>query len=528
MNTNEVERRLEELASGSANPEVPVALLARMAELEGGGVEVGQVSIDPAAGFRRSQIGGSRRVRGLTLLGLAAVLAIAGGTIYVAGGNPTHKPLPAPSASLSAPSASLDDQSQPLATPPPFALGPWRQVHTFSDGWNFGNMWGGGPNAGVWLSWQNGEIVGLAERYHVNDQLNCILQSKDGTDWTCSQLPTPTTEACGPGPCATVGGLAYRNGRWIAVGSSDFRKPSDGSRGGNDSPFTILTWTSTDGTTWREQPSARSAPVFAGIHPATQVITPPQLLATSDGFVMSRCANPSQPGLWTSTDGTSWQPASYAPGSQTITCAQLSYSSAAGFLASGYCPTGTMPSHDCVAFSVDGTTWTTSDPAVGASPEVAAHLRIMLPTATYVGGQWIVDLDTVEDNGNYQASSADGLHWRLTPVSWPDLLSTPPGVNEVDYHPAAYSPLGASGYWAVHNGPRRFYSTAAPSPGYDLTQAPASLYWSATGMQWQPVAAAPPGWPVAVVETPTSIVAIMTDTQPGANPVETVWVCSKR
>jgi hypothetical protein len=525
MNTNEVERRLEALAAGSASPDLPLAILARMAELEGGGATLLPVVMDGATGFRRGRIGGSRRARGLTLLGLAAVLAVAGGTIYVAGGHPTQKP-------LSTSSASLNDQGQvkPLPTAPPFALGPWRQVHAFSDGWNFGSIWGGGPNAGVWLSWQNGEIVGLAERYHVNDQLNCILQSKDGTDWTCSQLPTPTGEACGPGPCPTVGGLAYSNGRWIVVGSSDFRNPRDSSAGGFDSPFTILTWTSTDGTTWSEQPGARSAPVFVGMLPDTQNITPPQLLATNDGFVMSRCANPSQPGLWTSTDGTSWQPASYAPGSQTITCPRLGGGSGAGYVAIGYCQSGVMPGHDCVAFSVDGKTWTTSDPAAGASPEVAAHLRIMPPLATYVAGQWIVDLDTAGDGGNYQASSPDGLHWRLAPASWPDLLSTPPGVNESDYHPAAYSPLGASGYWAVHNGPHAFYNSAGASPVYELKPAAASTYWSATGMHWQTVAAAPPGWPLAVVETPTSLVAIMIgDRQPGAtSATETVWVSAKR
>ena len=527
MNTNEVERRLEALAAGSANPEVPVAIYARMAELEGGGATLVPVVMDGAAGFRRDRIGGSGRVRGLTLLGLAAVLAVAGATIYVAGGRPTQKPLPTPTASLS-------DQSQvkQLPTAPPFALGPWRQVHTFSDGWNFGHIWGGGPDVGVWLSWQNGEIVGLAERYNGNQQKNCILQSKDGTDWICSQLPGPTGEACGPGPCPTVGGLAYSNGRWAVVGSTDFRKPSDGSGVGSDSQFTLLTWTSTDGTTWSEQPSARSAPVFSGMLPDTGNPTPPQLLATNDGFLMSRCANTAQPGLWTSTDGTQWQPASYTPGSLTITCAHLGYRSDAGYLATGFCQSGAMPSHNCVAFSVDGTTWTTSDPAAVASPELAAHLRITQPEPMYVGGQWIVELDTAlggtADDGFYQASSTDGLHWRLAQVSWPDFLTPPAGVNESDYHSPAFSPFGAGGYWAVHNGPHGFYNSAAPSPVYELTPAAASTYWSATGMHWQPVAAAPPGWPVAVVETPTSIVAIMADTQPGVNPVETVWVSPKR
>jgi hypothetical protein len=48
-------------------------------------------------------------------------------------------------------------------------------------------------------------------------------------------------------------------------------------------------------------------------------------------------------------------------------------------------------------------------------------------------------------------------------------------------------------------------------------------------MQWQPVSDAPPGWPVDVVETPTSLVAFM-DVIPGppSNPVVSVWVAEKK
>jgi hypothetical protein len=68
-----------------------------------------------------------------------------------------------------------------------------------------------------------------------------------------------------------------------------------------------------------------------------------------------------------------------------------------------------------------------------------------------------------------------------------------------------------------------------PSPGPSLVPAGAKIYWSATGMQWQPVSDAPPGWPVDVVETPTSLVAFM-DVIPGppSNPVISVWVAEKK
>ena len=173
--------------------------------------------------------------------------------------------------------------------------------------------------------------------------------------------------------------------------------------------------------------------------------SPPVLLATRTGFLMSGCSA-NEAGLWTSADGTSWQPATFAPGSQTMRCARLSSSSTAGYAASGYCPQGTMPYHDCVAFSADGTTWTTSDPAAGAAPALAGHLRINSTLGpTYVAGHWIVYFDThtdpnmnPNDVSNYEASSPDGTHWTLAPVPWPDLIYDPgynPGYNLSADHP---------------------------------------------------------------------------------------------
>jgi hypothetical protein len=540
MNTNDVERRLEALAASSASPELPPAILDRMAQLEAGAESaLAPVNLDATPVMHRVRAGGPRS-RGLTLLGVAAVLAIFGGLIYAGGSRPIRKAPVATPSLLSLPGPTPAFQALPQPTPP-FSLGSWRKVQTFNDGWNFGSIWGGGPNPGVWLSYQNGEIVGIAERYDsAEHQQNCILQSKDGTTWTCSLVPTPSGEPCGTGPCPVVTGLAVHDGRWVAVGYSSFRSPQDESPGApspdpaNPNGDVFLAWTSPDGRAWTEQPGARTVQALSG---AMGIGLPslPTLVSIKSGFLMSSCYG-DRPGLWTSSDGVSWQPAAMTPGSQTISCATLGSATTAGYMASGRCSSGSMAYQACVAFSTDGTTWTTSDPTAAASPDLAAQLVIALPGGpVYVAGRWFVPLETIQPWASgleYQASSADGLHWTVFTTNWPDALSTEPGLNEGDYHPAAFTQLADGGFWGINDGPRLYVNAALPSPGYTLVPEAASTYWSATGYNWQRIGASPPGWAIAVVETPTGLVAFMTarTTHDDGSVTDTtsVWVAAKK
>jgi hypothetical protein len=514
MNTNDVERRLEALAASSASPELPPAILDRMAQLEAGAESaLAPVNLDATPVMHRVRAGGPRS-RGLTLLGVAAVLAIFGGLIYAGGSRPIRKAPVATPSLLSLPGPTPAFQALPQPTPP-FSLGSWRKVQTFNDGWNFGSIWGGGPNPGVWLSYQNGEIVGIAERYDsAEHQQNCILQSKDGTTWTCSLVPTPSGEPCGTGPCPVVTGLAVHDGRWVAVGYSSFRSPQDESPGApspdpaNPNGDVFLAWTSPDGRAWTEQPGARTVQALSG---AMGIGLPslPTLVSIKSGFLMSSCYG-DRPGLWTSSDGVSWQPAAMTPGSQTISCATLGSATTAGYMASGRCSSGSMAYQACVAFSTDGTTWTTSDPTAAASPDLAAQLVIALPGGpVYVAGRWFVPLETIQPWASgleYQASSAD--------------------------HPAAFTQLADGGFWGINDGPRLYVNAALPSPGYTLVPEAASTYWSATGYNWQRIGASPPGWAIAVVETPTGLVAFMTarTTHDDGSVTDTtsVWVAAKK
>src|ERR1035437_1022385 len=250
MNANEVECRLEALAAGSANPDVPTALFNRLAQLEAGAEPaLVPVWMEPIRPPHVVHAFGGPRSRDLMLLGMAAVLATVGGLFYVSGSHPIQKkPQATPSTSIG--TFTLG----PVQTPP--SLGSWTKIYTFNDGWKFGD----GSGSLITLSWQNGEIVGLTERHNGSvPQQTCVLQSKDGTDWTCHELPTPIGVACGKGSCFVANGVAVNHGRWVVVGSNGWVDPTG--------PYTstMVTWTSTDGINWTEQPSARSTPTYWGI-----------------------------------------------------------------------------------------------------------------------------------------------------------------------------------------------------------------------------------------------------------------------
>jgi hypothetical protein len=505
MNTDNIERRLESLAEGSADPDLPHAILDRLAQLEAGATSASPIGMSRAPRLHRVDVGGGTRARGLMLLGMAAALALVSGLAYFAG---SHTVVPQPKAT---PTTYIGTFAPGLQDAPP-SLGSWKKIYTFSDGWKFGN----GSDNVITLSWQSGEIVGLTERHNDSvPQQTCVLQSKDGTSWTCSELPAPTGVVCGKGSCFAATGVAVNHGRWVVVGSNGWVDPTG--------PYTstMLTWTSTDGTNWTEQPSARSTPTYWGIGLA-------QVVATNSGFLTSRCgSDTNQQALWTSTDGTTWQPARTAPGSLTITCATLGAGAGdgAGYMAVGTCNDGTRTGRDCVGYSADGQTWTSSDPRDAAPPALATRLSIVPVAPTYVGGRWIAYLSPADGRddglGNYQASSADGTDWTLAHAAWPDYLIDI-STNPTDFHPAAYSPLGVSGYWAVHNGPTSHYVGSSASAGYREVPADPSTYWSPTGRSWQPVSTAPPSWPMAVVETPSGLVAIM-GTGSAGSPVVSVW-----
>jgi hypothetical protein len=125
MNTNDVESRLEALAASSANPDVPAALFDRLAQLESGSVATdAPVRTNQVLPFRR---GRGSRIRGITVLGLAAALTVAGGALYVAGswGLQTHTS-PSPQTTGPAPTAaSVAPTSNPSL---PVSLGPWSRI----------------------------------------------------------------------------------------------------------------------------------------------------------------------------------------------------------------------------------------------------------------------------------------------------------------------------------------------------------------------------------------------------------------
>jgi hypothetical protein len=518
MNTNDVERRLERLAASSASPELPPAILDRMAQLEAGAEPaLAPVDVDAGPVMHRVRAAGGPRSRVLMLLGVAATLALVGGLIYTGATRPIRQ---AP-VTTAQPQPQLQAWVEPK---PPVSIGSWRQVYTFNDPWMFGGIYTDAP---VELSWQNDEIVGLAVRHNTQDEeRTCVLQSKDGTNWTCSALPFPVGLVCESAkPCFSATGLAVHDGRWVVVGQTAYHGP-DGAQP------TLLVWTSTDGQTWTEQPVDRSIPApNGGYNYGGPGLSP--IVATANGFLMTNCSDTTSSGIWTSADGARWQPAVSTSGSLAIHCPIIGGGSSTGYMAIGGCHAIYIGNDDpgCIATSTDGINWTTRDPVPALTADLAGHPRLLgFPAPTYVDGRWIVYLATSAptggDDADYAASSADGLHWSLARVPWPDMLND---LASNSPSPAAYSLIGSSGYWAVYRGPLSVWDSAGASPGYVDTAASASVYWSGTGLDWQAVGGAPPWDPVAVVETPTGLVAIMIPPATGENPypAATVWIAAK-
>ena len=504
MNTIDVERRLETLAANSASPDLPLAILDRLAQLEAG-VDLEPVQISTVRSIHRAS---GRNGRRFLLLGVAATLAIAGSLVYAAGN--LNKPAPLPT--------------------PPVTLGQWHQIHTFtgSDYDQFEN---------VSLSWQNGEIVGVATGHDKFDLgMTCILRSKDGTNWTCSELPKPP-DLCSIDTCLESVSVAVSNGSWVATGVANT----------TDGRAMSLTWTSPDGITWTERTSLRVA-----IGDSTGYVVaygyssfPTDLLATRYGFVRVAAMSAPLPAgandLMTSTDGTTWQSARVAAGSLPMLGADMA-ASPNGYLAVGMCATTDVSgTRACAAYSTDGESWTMSYPGAGAPPATADRLWSSgIPV--YFGGHWVTHLATSEaasdgTSGFYEADSTDGLHWTITSRPYQNGLQNAfSGDQSQTYYPV-YSLPGTSGEWGIGGaGIYRFdpSPTALHFPIVIPTEDP-HTYWSQLGADWQQVGDGPVGNPLTIVDTPTQLIAILAVYPDGTgpsipqtvNPTVSVWAATK-
>jgi RNA polymerase sigma factor (sigma-70 family) len=496
----EVERRLESLAARAARPDVPYATVSKLTRLEAGAVTI---DVPTSIRTRRTVRGApSVSVRRMALLGLAAVVALAGGLLYNLWNylpQNNHTPTPVPS----------------LLQAPPVHLEGWRQVHAFAgknDQYEAVSLW-----------WEDGQIVGLAQGMDDTGTVrSCVLRSKDGTDWSCGELPRPP-DLCRAQPCTTLSGVAFHNGRWVTVGYVSASESST---------EVTVTWTSSDAGTWAQptKPSTFSPSATLAGRP------PVQLLATDAGFLLS--AYGASSALWTSADGTTWKPARFSAGSWSMVRAALGTSQSGGYVADGECQVGAA-TRPCVAYSADGSMWTTADPLAGASSDLAASLTIGDAGPTFVGGRWNVYLSTsgsgvtgTQDNSMaYAARSSDGIHWTLSRTSPADWLvgGVMDSSGQVISDFPAYSQLGNSGYWALYNGPMDFMPTGSTQYWTGTPPTP-TTYWSPSGLYWQQIQDAPPGVPLAVVETPTQLVAIVAVYPNGdraATPVVSVWAAAK-
>jgi hypothetical protein len=517
MNTNEVERRLEALAAQSEDPAVPKTLYDRLALVDAGG-PTAAISQRPGHEHTRSN---ASRAKGITALGLAATLMLAGSLLYIAGNrSPETTPNPSerPTASAPAPTTSSAASIGTWLNPGnPLTLGTWVQVHKF----------GGEVDQyrSVSLSWQDGQIVGLADGHNDSWRRNtCVLISRDGHDWACNPLPQPAW--CNSRDhCVIPGAIAVAKGHWIAVAQEDPWALPD-----YNGSVPTITWTSDNGVNWHEQVGA----VFTlASNDPTKVDRQHEIriLPTATGFLMAGYELPTSTGaghvaMWTTTDGTSWQPVT-VPGWTVRGAIEISGDPSTGFLAVGACPapgtTDADPSAPiCAAHSIDGSTWTTVDLLAGASPQLTQG-KIALATslgASRYAGLWVLPavyvpsakIDPIE---YYQLTSGDGVSWRLLHIPMRPSFEV-------------YGLPGTSG--ACSPGPDGWVGLGG-DPGGD-----SGTYWSPNGFVSERLGPAPDGLEstpdddaLAVVRTPTGIVAIIAiypedySENPAERPTITVW-----
>jgi hypothetical protein len=224
--------------------------------------------------------------------------------------------------------------------------------------------------------------------------------------------------------------------------------------------------------------------------------------------------------MWTTTDGTSWQPVT-VPGWTVRGAIEISGDPSTGFLAVGACPapgtTDADPSAPiCAAHSIDGSTWTTVDLLAGASPQLTQG-KIALATslgASRYAGLWVLpavyvpsaNIDPIE---YYQLTSGDGVSWRLLHIPMRPSFEVYglPGTSGACSH-------GSDGWVGLGDPEKLFYP---------------STYWSPNGFVSERIGPAPDGDALAVVRTPTGIVAIIAvypedySANPAARPTITVW-----
>jgi hypothetical protein len=492
MSTIDVEARLEHLAAASADPQVPEALWARLAQMSATPAVAVKSRVSPAPLRLRSLGGGKSGRRTVTMLGLAATIALIGGVAFAAVGQIT-KTQPTPSGSIA----------------PSVTLGPWSRVHTFSVA-ETGTYFvpdGSTGNGFSPLRWQDGRIVGLGVGLNSdNMQATCVLSSVDGSGWTCGELPKPDGFDFTALQSVSYVAAAVRGNHWVAVGGIG--------------PSTALTWVSSDGITWQEVKSAR-----------LNGFSPDNVLATADGFVMTGMrVDPSEawsdpasgpigpqkltadggPVIWTSGDGTSWQAANVTGGSGSSADAGLAYDPVGGYLALGQCNVS-AGWQLCAAHSADGKAWQAADlPApvewrgtFGLTPNVFQKVQPVLRD-----GDWLFDLilpdpAALRDPTWSRYSSADGLHWTVTQLP----------------APASY-PLGAATY-PDGRGVFKFGSWVSFASEGTTDDSSTSTYWSDLGRDWTRVSDLPPGTAIAAAITPTSVLVFMLSV--GDAPTVTVW-----
>lgn len=138
----------------------------------------------------------------------------------------------------------------------------------------------------------------------------------------------------------------------------------------------------------------------------------------------------------------------------------------------------------------------------------------------------------------YEADSTDGINWTIHSLPSLTELQTAFSSDQSQTYYPAYSLPDTDGTWGI-GGAGVFAYLSSYASGAASQTAPSIedpyTYWSQTGSDWVKVSSGPVGNPLAIVDTPTQLIAFIDvypggtgpGNPPGTNLTVSVWAATK-
>jgi hypothetical protein len=455
MNEQEIEGQLARLAHSDEGIRSPETLRRFMHSLEGGSAKPNPASRVVSHGPLKW------RMPGMTALRAIGSLAV---TVFVA-------------AVLLVAVVPRQSSTRGLVTAagPTFGASSWTKLFSFAASSQ-------GDARATAMRQSDGLIYGLV--YHNVEHQTArwgtysgpqvsVAQTVDGRKWTLGDAlsdPVVTLNVPPMDSSSAYNAVAKRGNRWVVVGGL-VGAPAQVALGDGNQPVQSvgMAWVSDDGISWRQPSSAQ----FPGYELQ-------DVVATDWGFVATGIrSDGSEFGIWTSSNGETWQAALLPAATAAYSLAGISFDPAGGYLVVGQDGAqDKVPLTLALFHSLNGHEWTETKETKETATLVAADLA-----TSYENGAWTVNMVAVdrikaatsERQPVWEAhletvSSPDGVSWTSkdpsTEFEWPPLIYSvrvPHGTEMVGFAAAAQGP-GSTQPATAATGPVLAATAAVTSP----------------------------------------------------------------